>query len=331
MGCWGYGTEVHMSRNFALLLSAACLVFVTPPDRAGAGVISFEEFPAINTNCCYVSEEYAGMGVHFHTTDDGAIWTGLSGGDPGGWGVEGTNGTSFLAFNGRSYTLGMSFDMEVSGVSVDVSRTNASQSSDGFTLQGYRAGALVEEAVVGMGGINEWLTVTLSESVDEVRWVGTSSSRFHPYAIDNVVWSDSDAVIEIRVEITPEGPLNPKAGVVPVVLFGSAELSMEDVDLATLAFGPLGSRKAHKSCPHAGDHNGDGKSDLMIHFLLPGSGLTSGDTEACVMGTTTDGRWFAGCDSITPKPGNGRLKFHQKDAGTHRNSGSSPRTKGGTE
>ena len=141
----------------------------------------------------------------------------------------------------------------------------------------------------------------------------------------------SDAVIEIRVEITPEGPLNPKAGVVPVVLFGSAELSMEDVDRATLAFGPLGSRKAHKSGPHAGDHNGDGKSDLMIHFLLPGSGLTSGDTEACVMGTTTDGRWFAGCDSITPKPGNGRLEFHQKDADTHRNSGSSPRTKGGTE
>ena len=68
-----------MSRNFALLLSAACLLFVTPPDRAGAGVISFEEFPAVNTNCCYVSEEFAGMGVHFHTTDDGAIWTGLAG------------------------------------------------------------------------------------------------------------------------------------------------------------------------------------------------------------------------------------------------------------
>jgi hypothetical protein len=292
-----------MSRNFALLLSAACLVFVTPPDRAGAGEISFEEFPASDANCCYVSEEYVSMGVHFHATDDGSIWTGISGGDPGGWGVEGTNGTSFLGFNGRSYSLAMSFDMEVSGVSVDVSRTAGSRPSDGFTLQGYRAGAMVEEAVVDMSGINEWLTVALSESVDEVRWIGTGSS---PYAVDNLVWSGSDEVMEVPVDVHPgsaDNSVNPKSGVVPVVLFGSAALSVEDVDIATLAFGPLGSRFAHKSGPHTGDHNGDGMADLMIHFLLPGSGLTSDHTEACVMGTTTDGRWFSGCDSVTPKPG----------------------------
>ena len=35
----------------------------------------------------------------FLAIDDGTIWSGISDGDPGGWGLEGTNGSAFSGFN----------------------------------------------------------------------------------------------------------------------------------------------------------------------------------------------------------------------------------------
>ena len=67
--------------------------------------ISFEEIPAQNTIFATLSEEYAHLGVHFSSNDDGSTWDGMSNGDPGGWELEGTNGPTFAGFNGASYRL----------------------------------------------------------------------------------------------------------------------------------------------------------------------------------------------------------------------------------
>src|SRR5262245_27062075 len=93
------------------------------PAIAGAEEINFDEIPPANRIMPPPSEEYAHMGVHFVATDDGSVWTGLSGGDPGGWGLEGTNGTAFSGFNGASYGLRVRFDGAVREVSVDAARS----------------------------------------------------------------------------------------------------------------------------------------------------------------------------------------------------------------
>ena len=65
----------------------------------------------------------------------------------------------------------------------------------------------------------------------------------------------------------------------------------------TLTFGPGGQVPAHEA-GHYEDVNGDGYMDLVSHYLIEGTGIASGDTEACISGKTGDGIDFMGCDSV---------------------------------
>ena len=94
--------------RFNCLLTTSLMATAT---SAGAEVISFDEMTATNSNCCYLTSEYLDLGVTFETTDDGSVWGGLSNGNPGTWGLEGTNGPAFLGFNGASYSATMLFDV----------------------------------------------------------------------------------------------------------------------------------------------------------------------------------------------------------------------------
>lgn len=38
--------------------------------------------------------------------------------------------------------------------------------------------------------------------------------------------------------------------------------------------------------------------DLVSHYVIDGTGIASGDTEACISGKTDDGIDFMGCDSV---------------------------------
>jgi hypothetical protein len=49
---------------------------------------------------------------------------------------------------------------------------------------------------------------------------------------------------------------------------------------------------------HYEDVNGDGYMDLVSHYVIAGTGIASGDTEACISGETDDGIDFVGCDSV---------------------------------
>ena len=60
-----------------LFLLLAGLALTAAP--IGAETIDFEELPAANDPVQTLAEEYAQLGVHFSTTDDGATWSGLSG------------------------------------------------------------------------------------------------------------------------------------------------------------------------------------------------------------------------------------------------------------
>jgi len=84
-----------------------------------------------------------------------------------------------------------------------------------------------------------------------------------------------------------------------VAILGSASFDVSDVDVTTLTFGPGGATPSHKAGGHIEDVNGDGFDDLVSHYPTKDSGLSVGDTEACVDGETTGGAPIHGCDAVS--------------------------------
>jgi hypothetical protein len=288
-----------MSRRLLYLALA-----ILGPAAAGAEEISFDEVPPVNDNVPALGDEYAERGVHFAATDDGSVWSGLSGGDPGGWALEGTNGTAFVGFNGTSYGLTASFDAPVRDVAVDVARSAGSRAGDGFVLRGYRGGAMVEEVSVTLGDVNAWSTIQLAEEVDAVAWVGVGTgTRRHPYGVDNLRWTAEAAMIVAEIDVKPgdaSNRLNPFArGVVRVALLGAEGFDAAAVDLTSLGFGPDGAPAVRS---RAADVNRDGRTDLVTFHRVEDTGIALGDAEACLAGQTLDGAQFGGCDAVSTVP-----------------------------
>ena len=286
-------------RTLSACLAAAALAAGPAP----AEEIDFDDLPPANASSPTLHEEYAARGVHFVTTDDGSIWSGLSAGDPGGWGLEGTQGDAFLGFNGRSYGLAATFDHPVRELSLDVARSSGSRAGDSFVLRGWRGGAVVEEVSAVLGAINQWTTLSLAQEVDRVEWLGVGVRSFHPYGIDRLRWTTEPPVLAVAVDVmpgNPHNPLNPFAqGVVRVALIGSPELDVANVALESLAFGPSGAPAVHA---FPVDVDGDGVLDLVSFHRVPETGIAVGDTEACLAGALADGRKLRGCDAVHTLP-----------------------------
>jgi len=297
------------------LLFILLLVCIGAP--ATAGTISFDEIAPANSNWTTLGEEYAGRGFHFLTTDDGAVWSGVSDGDPGGWALEGTNGSAFIGFNGRSYDMAVLIDESVENFNLDVTRAAGSTTAVNFTLVGFENGNLVDEVTVDLGGaaVNEWITIGLVAPVDEVQMYGVGDQAF---GVDNFVWGADDPgpdpdpdpdpepeVIPVEIDVRPgrSDRINPfSAGVVPVALFGSEIFDVEAVDPDSLGLGPNGAPVFDQSVPHVKDLNGDGFDDILCHHPVPMTGIAMGDTEVCLTGMTWDGDPFAGCTTVSTVP-----------------------------
>lgn len=152
---------------------------------AMAQIIAFEGVCPSPSASCSVGTAYAPAGVTFTPTP--SIWGGIANGDPGNWGLNGTNGPSFLGINsGSGYQVQLDLARNATYFAVDVARSNGSVDGS-FTLTLFNSGVQVFTDTVTLGAINSWQRVAGSVAGGFNRAVlsgaGTGS---HPFGIDNI-------------------------------------------------------------------------------------------------------------------------------------------------
>ncbi len=110
-------------------------------------------------------------------------------------------------------------------------------------------------------------------------------------------------VIEVDVEVKPgsdPAPVNTTSnGVTPVAILTTDDFDATSVDPATVCFGDDCTEK--HGTGHLEDVDGDGDTDLVMHFETQQTGIEPGDTEVCLTGETFDGDDIEGCDEIDAK------------------------------
>ncbi len=294
-------------RRLVFLVGLVGLCGYALPARAGA--LDFDDRPPSNDPSATLSEEYAHLGVHFISTDDGAIWGGMSAGDAGGWQIDGTSGPAFLGFDGESYDVMLSFDAPVTNFQLDASRAQgvAFPFVDSLLVAGFLNGTFTKAVEIYLGDVDQWQTVALDGEFDLV-FVHGSGIRGMRFGIDNLSWDGGAASIApAEIDIRPgsdENPVNPESrGVIPVLIYGSAALDVEAIDPSAIGFGPDAAGIAHpRSGPHYFDADGDGWLDMLTHHRTRETGLSDQDFEACLFASSYDGSELEGCDGVTPVP-----------------------------
>jgi len=112
----------------------------------------------------------------------------------------------------------------------------------------------------------------------------------------------------VSVDIKPgsdPNSINPRSrGKIPVAILttsiadsDSLDFDAVQVDATTVTFGPDGASIAH-SQTHVKDVDGDGDSDLVLHFKTQETGISCGDTEASLTGETFGGESITGTDWV---------------------------------
>jgi len=118
---------------------------------------------------------------------------------------------------------------------------------------------------------------------------------------------EGGAVITVAVDIKPGSATNPikvsSSGRIPVAILSTSSFDATTVDPSTVCFGD-DDHAAQRDCTeahgtgHIEDLNGDGRSDLLLHYETGQTGIDRRDTQACLTGMTVSGLTIEGCDSV---------------------------------
>jgi filamentous hemagglutinin family protein len=109
--------------------------------------------------------------------------------------------------------------------------------------------------------------------------------------------------VEINVDPRGYGPRMGwgRHGIVSVVIRGSADFDIRDVDERSLRLGPGEAEptsRRGRSRTRRVDVDRDGEMDLVVRFDAGETGIAPDDTQVCLFGQTTDSAWIEGCDAI---------------------------------
>jgi hypothetical protein len=85
-----------------------------------------------------------------------------------------------------------------------------------------------------------------------------------------------------------------------VALF-QVHLDATTVDFPSVKFGPANALATDKK-PGVEDVNGDGLLDMVLHFPVEATGITTDVTQACIVGKTLGQLDIVGCDAIKIVP-----------------------------
>lgn len=106
---------------------------------------------------------------------------------------------------------------------------------------------------------------------------------------------------EVGIDVKPgsfPNSVNPRSqGKIPVAILSTAAFDATTVDPATIRFGATGTEAAPAHLALE-DVEGDGDTDLILHFDTGATGIRCGDTSAALSAATFGGQRIFGVDSI---------------------------------
>ena len=186
-----------------------------------------------------------------------------------------------------------------------------------FTLISEHPSVVVTSGQDGVPPLSKSTLVLQADELANASGGGVLSAGLNSSALATAVTATISQIkvsappTRIAIDVKPgnaQNNVNPNTqGVLPVALLGSAALPVARLRPMTLRFGPSGTLPAHDLdnsqvlAERTRDVNGDGLLDLLVHFSIPGSGITRGLTEVCMIGELDDGKFVVGCDAITTK------------------------------
>jgi hypothetical protein len=89
----------------------------------------------------------------------------------------------------------------------------------------------------------------------------------------------------------------------PVAILGTEVFDVAAVNVDSLTFGPAGALPFLWAGVTIEDLDEDGFMDLVVYFRIEETGISAGDTQACLVGEMLDTTPFVACGAIvTPEP-----------------------------
>jgi hypothetical protein len=120
--------------------------------------------------------------------------------------------------------------------------------------------------------------------------------------LDDLVLTATPSVTGVAIDIKPgssSNSLNPHSrGRIPVAILTTDSFDATTVEPTTVRFGATGTEAApvHWALE---DVDGDGDTDLILHFKTEAAGIACGDTNAFLTGETVGGQAIEGSDSVS--------------------------------
>jgi hypothetical protein len=200
--------------------------------------------------------------------------------------------------NGLQQAVDWNCDGDKTGTSISRDINKDQIVSDGVTTQPKT-----------LATVNEWLHLRYNGGASAVGVFGpaielpaaTSMVESPEITLEEDLSIGLLGILTVQVDIKPgsfPNNINPKSnGVVPVAILTTNTFAATTVDPLSVTFGPRGAVEAYAR-GHLEDVDGDGDTDMVLHFRTQETGIVCGDTSATLEGRMVNGLGIRGIDSV---------------------------------